>query len=155
LIRRVACDQRAQHLSDHDLLRHFEGQRDEAAFHALLLRHGPMVLEVCRGVLANEADAEDAFQAAFLILASKARAIRKGASVEAWLHGVAYRTALKARAQLAKRQKHETGAPARPISVPDDLTWLIDYDSKFARAFDAVFAAEGAKVQRVGPRGRT
>src|SRR5262249_36484268 len=123
LIRRVTCDQRAQHLSDHDLLQRFGRQRDEAAFHALLLRHGPMVLDVCRGVLANEADAEDAFQATFLILASRAGAIRKGASVGSWLHGVAYRTALKARAQRAARQKHETGATARPVPEPDDLTW--------------------------------
>jgi RNA polymerase sigma factor (sigma-70 family) len=123
LIRRVACDQRAQHLSDPDLLQRFKGQRDEAAFHALLLRHGPMVLDVCRGVLANEADAEDAFQATFLILASRAGAIHKGASVGSWLHGVAYRTALKARSQRTTRQKHEAGAPAQPISEPDDLTW--------------------------------
>jgi RNA polymerase sigma factor (sigma-70 family) len=123
LIRRVACDQRAQHLSDHDLLRRFVGQRDEAAFHALLLRHGPMVLEVCRGVLANEADAEDAFQATFLILASRAGAVRKGASVGSWLHGVAYRTALTARAQRATRPKHEAGATTRPVPEPDDPTW--------------------------------
>src|SRR5262245_14728086 len=123
LIRRVALDERVRQLSDHDLLQRFDGQRDEAAFHALLLRHGPMVLEVCRGVLGNEADAEDAFQATFLILARKAASIRKTTSVGSWLHGVAYRTALKARAQLATRQKNEARAPARPIPEPDDLSW--------------------------------
>src|SRR6516225_6249681 len=123
LIRQVALDPRVRELSDHDLLERFNGQRDEAVFHALLLRHGPMVLEVCRGVLGNEADAEDAFQAAFLILARKAASIRKTTSVGSWLHGVAYRTALKARAQSAARQKTEARAPARSGSEPGDLTW--------------------------------
>jgi cytochrome c peroxidase len=95
----------------------------EAAFGTLLRRHGPMVLDVCRGVLSNEADAEDAFQATFLILASKAGSIRKADSVGSWLHGVAYRTALKARAQSATRQKNEARAPTRTSSEPDDLTW--------------------------------
>jgi RNA polymerase sigma factor (sigma-70 family) len=123
LIRSVALDQRVRQLSDHELLWRFTGQGDEAAFHALLLRHGPMVLEVCRGVLGNEADAEDAFQATFLILARKAASIRKTASVGSWLHGVAYRTAIKARAQSATRRKTEACAPARPNTEPDDLTW--------------------------------
>jgi cytochrome c peroxidase len=123
LIRRAALDPRVRHASDYDLLRRFDGQRDEAAFHALLLRHGPMVLEVCRGVLGNEADAEDAFQATFLILARKVASIRKAASVGSWLHGVAHRTALKARVRSAARVKSETRALVRPVSEPDDLTW--------------------------------
>src|SRR6516162_6135291 len=123
LIRQVALDPRVRELSDHDLLECFNSQRDEAVFHALLLRHGPMVLEVCRGVLGNEADAEDAFQATFLILARKASSIRKTESLGSWLHGVAYRTALKVRAQLATRRRNEGCAPARPNAEPDDLTW--------------------------------
>src|SRR5262249_23889660 len=121
--RRVTEDRRVLHLSDHDLLRRFRDHQDEAAFHTLLRRHGPMVLDVCRGVLANEADAEDAFQATFLILARQGASIRRAASVGSWLHGVAYRTALKARARLATRQKHESHAPARQVAEPDDLTW--------------------------------
>jgi RNA polymerase sigma factor (sigma-70 family) len=123
LIRRVAPDERVRQLSDHELLRRFAGQGDEAAFHALLLRHGPMVLEVCHGVLGNEADGEDAFQATFLILARKASSIRKTESLGSWLHGVAYRTAVKARTQSATRRKNEACAPARANAEPDDLTW--------------------------------
>jgi cytochrome c peroxidase len=123
LIRRVVEDQSGRQLSDQHLLQQFSDQRDEAAFGTLLRRHGPMVWDVCCGVLGNEADAEDAFQATFLVLARKAASIRKTGSVGSWLHGVAYRTALKARAQLGTRQKNEARAPARSISEPDDLTW--------------------------------
>jgi cytochrome c peroxidase len=123
LIRRVVEDQSVRHLADRHLLQQFSDRRDEAAFGTLLLRHGPMVLDVCRGVLGNEADAEDAFQATFLVLARKAASIRKSESVGSWLHGVAYRTALKARLQSAARQKNEARAPARTLSEPDDFTW--------------------------------
>jgi RNA polymerase sigma factor (sigma-70 family) len=122
LVRRIVLDQRVRE-SDRDLLERFDGQRDEAAFHALVLRHGPMVLAVCREMLGNEADAEDAFQATFLILARKSPSIRKAASVGSWLHGVAYRTALKARAQSATRQQKESRVPARQASEPDGVAW--------------------------------
>ena len=123
VIRRLVEDESVRQLSDRYLLRQFSDRRDEAAFGMLLRRHGPMVLNVCRGVLHNEADAEDAFQATFLILARKAASIRKTESVGSWLHGVAYRTALKGRARSATRQKTEARAPARAVSEPDDLTW--------------------------------
>ena len=122
-IRRLVDDESVRQQSDQHLLRQFSEHRDEAAFGMLLRRHGPMVLDVCRGVFGNDADAEDAFQATFLVLASKASSIRKTASVGSWLHGVAYRTAVKARAQLATRRKKEAHAPTRTIWEPDDLSW--------------------------------
>jgi DNA-directed RNA polymerase specialized sigma24 family protein len=87
--------------TDADLLRRLVAGRDEAALEALLQRHGPMVLAVCRRVLDNEADAEDAFQAVFLVLVRKAAAIDRRESVGSFLHGVALRTALRARSDLA------------------------------------------------------
>src|SRR5262245_17565888 len=123
LIRRVVEDPQVRELPDQDLLQRFQSQHDEAAFHTLLRRHGPMVLDVCRGVLGDGPGAEDAFQATFLVLAQKAGSIRKVAALGSWLHGVAHRTALKARAQSAVRRKHEARAPVRPTSPADDLSW--------------------------------
>src|SRR5579862_7292025 len=123
LIRRVVEDERVRQLSDQVLLKQFTEHGDEAAFGTMLYRHGPMVLDVCRSVLNNEADAEDAFQATFLILARKAASIRKTTSVGSWLHGVALRTALKARAKSATREKNEACAPQRQVSDLDDLAW--------------------------------
>src|SRR5690242_3196595 len=88
--------------SDGQLLDRFVAHRDAAAFELLLRQHGPMVLGVCRRLLGNAADAEDAFQATFLILVRKAASIVPREQVGNWLYGVAYRTALKARAMNAK-----------------------------------------------------
>jgi RNA polymerase sigma factor (sigma-70 family) len=123
VILQVVDDAEVRVASDQDLLHRFSERREAAAFHALLRRHGSMVLDVCRGVLGNEANAEDAFQATFLILARKAASIRKAASVGSWLHSVAYRTALQARAQEATRKKSEARASTRSMSEPDDFTW--------------------------------
>jgi len=124
LLHRVVEDQRLKALPDEELLRRFSTKRDEAAFSAILRRHGSMVLDICRNMLRNEADAEDAFQATFLVLARKAGAIRQKSSLGSWLHGVAYRLALKAQAALARRQKHEARASCRPTALPsNDLAW--------------------------------
>jgi RNA polymerase sigma factor (sigma-70 family) len=90
--------------SDHELLERFAANRDECAFAELVRRHGPMVLAACRRALGHEQDAEDVFQAAFLVLARKAGSIVDGACVGGWLYQVAYRLALRARASGNRRR---------------------------------------------------
>jgi RNA polymerase sigma factor (sigma-70 family) len=99
--------------TDGELLEGFIARREEAAFQDLLQRHGPMVLGVCRRVLRNEADAEDAFQATFLVLVRKAASIRPRGMVGNWLYGVAHTTALKARAMNTRRSAKEQEAARR------------------------------------------
>src|SRR5437868_13572921 len=88
---------------DAELLERFVSVRDEVAFEVMLRRHGPMVFAVCRRVLRHTHDAEDAFQATFLVLAHKAAAVSPRANLAGWLHGVAHKTALKARHRAAHR----------------------------------------------------
>src|SRR5580700_180424 len=88
-------------LSDQELMDFFLDRRDHAAFEALVRRHGPMVFGVCRRIVGNSHDADDAFQATFLVLACKAATVMPRQAVGNWLHGVAYRTALKARTEMA------------------------------------------------------
>jgi RNA polymerase sigma factor (sigma-70 family) len=106
---------------DAELLGRFLTSRDEAAFTAVVCKHGPMVYRVCRGVLRNSADAEDAAQATFLVLAQKASSVRKRDSLPSWLHGVALRTARKLRAANARRQARE-GLAVAPVVAVEDLT---------------------------------
>lgn len=96
--------------TDRQLLRRFVRHRDEAAFLALVQRHGPMVLGVCHRVLRQAQDAEDAFQATFLVLVRKARTIADADRLGDWLYGVAVRTASKLKVREARRRKHERRA---------------------------------------------
>src|SRR5438132_12020255 len=96
--------------SDRALLESFLARRDEAAFAALLHRHGPLVWRVCRRALPHEQDAEDAFQAAFIVLARKAASIRNAETVGGWLHSVARRIAMNAKRSHVRRQHYEPHA---------------------------------------------
>jgi len=97
--------------SDRELLVRFAATRDEAAFAALVRRHAAMVLAVCRRVLRNDDDAEEAFQASFLVLASKAGSGGWHDSVAGWLHAVAFRTSSSLRDSIRCRQRHERQVP--------------------------------------------
>src|SRR5262245_19418884 len=108
---------RAGQPPDADLLKQFAARNDEAAFAALVRRHAPMVLNVCRVVLRHEQDAEDALQAVFLILVRKARSIRHPESLAGWLHEVAHRVAARAQAGAARRRDQEQRA--RPATTAD------------------------------------
>ena len=92
--------------TDQQLVEYALAESEDTPFQAILHRHGPMVYRVCWRVLQHPQDTEDAFQATFLILAQKLQTLRKHASLASWLHGVAYRVALKAKAQSSARQLH-------------------------------------------------
>jgi RNA polymerase sigma factor (sigma-70 family) len=115
-IHRLAARPEPDEVTDAALLERFISDRDERAFAALVDRHGPLVLHVCRRVLVDVQDAEDAFQAAFLVLARKAGRVRPREALPAWLHGVARRVALKA--QSARARHLPQSLP--PASLPAD-----------------------------------
>ncbi len=124
-LRRAALARDEAGLSDGQLLECFVIGREEAAFEALVRRHGPMVLGVCRRVAGNVQDAEDAFQATFLVLVRKAASLRSRELVGNWLYGVAYRTALKARTASARRRIKERQVPDMPDPhVETEDAWL-------------------------------
>jgi RNA polymerase sigma factor (sigma-70 family) len=121
-------------LSDAQVLDCFVRNRDEAAFAALVQRHGPMVWGVCRRVLADHHDAEDAFQATFIVLVRRAASVVPREMVANWLYGVAHQTALKARALAGKRRAREMPTAHLPETAApgqdpwDDLRPLLDQE---------------------------
>jgi RNA polymerase sigma factor (sigma-70 family) len=117
-IRKLASAPKDRDEPDRQLLERFAAHQDEAAFAALLKRHGPMVLRMCQSVLHSLHDAEDAFQATFLVLAQKAGSIHRGESVSSWLYRVAYHLALRAKANAARRKVLEERAVIMPSANP-------------------------------------
>jgi RNA polymerase sigma factor (sigma-70 family) len=101
-------------LSDQQLVERFVRERSETAFTAVLGRHGPLVLWVCRRLLRQAQDAEDAFQATFLVFVRKAHTLRKPELLANWLYGVAYRTARHARVRAARRRQRERESAVLP-----------------------------------------
>jgi RNA polymerase sigma factor (sigma-70 family) len=149
--------------SDAELLRRFAEGRDEAAFAALVGRHGPLVLGICRRLLWDEQDVEDAFQATFLVLARNTGAVRRPASLAAWLYGVARRVALRARQSAARRADFEplSDLPERGPDPLQKLTareMLDALDAEMARLPEkyrlplVLCALEGATVEQAASR---
>ena len=101
----------ASQLPDRELLGQFIAGHDPTTFAALVSRHGPMIFHLCRRILRNDHDAEEIFQATFLVLARRAEAVRRHESVGGWLYGVARRLASKARATAARRLARERAVP--------------------------------------------
>ncbi len=143
LLHAVARKAEAQ-TPDADLLARFARDRDNPSFEELVRRHGPLVWAVCRHMLPDHADAEDAFQAVFLALVRSAATIRDGRTVPAWLHGVAVRVAVRVRRGCARRRTRERRAATpeadRPVS---DGAW------------EALLAAVHEEVQRLPDAERT
>ena len=122
-VRKVAAAEEAGKLADAELMSRFTAARDEAAFAALVKRYGGMVLNVCARVLQNDADAEDAAQATFLVLARKAPSIRKKESVASWLHGVAFRAANNLRKEISRRHARERHVAAAINAPTVEPSW--------------------------------
>ncbi len=133
-LRRTALRQGDGGLTDGQLLSRFIERREQAAVAALVQRHGTMVWGVCRRILRNHHDAEDAFQATFLVLIRKAASIRQRETMANWLYGVAHQTALKARAMLARRRTREQQGTPMPVpqaaeqDTRNDLQSLLDQE---------------------------
>jgi RNA polymerase sigma factor (sigma-70 family) len=144
-IRKVAASGNSSQRPDRQLLDDFSARRDEAAFAALVARHGPMVLRVCRRVLNQEQDAEDAFQATFLVLARSTGSIRQRDALAGWLHGVAYRTAMEAKRKAGRRRNHEArlwNSMAKAAVSPswDDVQAVLDEEiQRLPEAFRSAF----------------
>jgi DNA-directed RNA polymerase specialized sigma24 family protein len=123
-IRRTVAARQTRELPDRELLERFVTHKDEDAFAAIVERHGGLVLGVCRRILHNAHDAEDACQATFLVLTRKAGTIGKRDSLASWLYGVASRIALKLRARVKRTRAADVNAAQ--IAEPDiigEITW--------------------------------
>jgi RNA polymerase sigma factor (sigma-70 family) len=130
-LRGVLAARQTAGLTDADLWERYVGKRDEAAFEAIVRRHGPMVLGVCRRILRHEQDVEDAFQATFLVLVRRAASLRSPHTLANWLYGVARRTALEARRSAAHRRAKEAAVLPRivmPDEPCDDLRFVLDQE---------------------------
>jgi RNA polymerase sigma factor (sigma-70 family) len=128
-IRPLLASASAEGTADAQLLERFVAECDEAAFAALVYRHGPMVLAVCRRMLGDYHAAEDALQATFLVLARKAPSILRRDQLANWLYGVAYRTALKGRALRARRNREQPLldlAGHNPVEETRELRLVLD-----------------------------
>jgi RNA polymerase sigma factor (sigma-70 family) len=113
-------------VADERLLERFlteDREAGEVAFEALVERHGPMVLRICRTILRDQHDAEDAFQATFMVLARRAASIRSRTSVASWLHGVARRVACCARSAASRRRRHERKAATLAEQIVAEPRW--------------------------------
>jgi RNA polymerase sigma factor (sigma-70 family) len=117
-LRRVADDPAAPERTDAQLLGRYLADRDEEAFATLVRRYGRLVRSVCRRVLHHDQDVDDAFQVTFLIFASRAASIRQTTAVASWLHGTAFRSAMNARRERARRARGETGCPGHAEDSP-------------------------------------
>ena len=123
-VRSLVLPQHFHDQTDGELLRAFSTRNDQTAFAVLVKRHGALVLAVCRRVLHQLEDAEDAFQATFLVLARHASSLGSKDSVAGWLHGVSYRIALNARRAATRRLKHEREAQSmQPTNPAWEAAW--------------------------------
>jgi RNA polymerase sigma factor (sigma-70 family) len=143
-LHRLGCAHGAAALPDCQLLERFLAHRDEAAFEVLVRRYGPMVWGVCRRLLRHDQEAENVFQATFLVFVRKAASIGKRQAVGSWLHKVAYRMALEARARAVRRPAVERrGADGAAASVQASPA-----DAAARRELRAVLDEEVASLPR-------
>jgi RNA polymerase sigma factor (sigma-70 family) len=123
-VRSAVVSSGARELTDDQLLHEFAVHHDPGAFAVLVKRHGPCVLGVCRRVLHHVQDAEDAFQATFLVLARHSTGFRKEGALASWLHGVAYRVAMRSKRSAARRRTHERRVrPSPPLEPAWEEAW--------------------------------
>ncbi|MCI0376832.1 MAG: HEAT repeat domain-containing protein [Gemmataceae bacterium] len=164
-VQKLVAAEQADSLADHELLQCFRTNRDEAAFTALVQRHAPLVLGVCRRVLKREQDAENACQASLLVLARSAASIRKRTSLASWLYGVAYRLSRKIKTADTRRRVREGQARRTQQSSPDkEASWrevqaaldeeLMALPEKFRAPLVLCYLDEQTRDEAARPNGR-